>query len=759
MDAITAAPLPANASLQGPLLEAYLDEAETLSEQTSPGLSDNEALRALLHAQTMQPQTLPELFRICNLWVHTGEPQHALAALNTHGEALVQDLPAAEQHEARISLGFYHLKATCAQPADTASMQACMQAMQTLLTTPAVDQQSDHAWEYLQAQAEEYGQHDTWRACVLARHRLATAQPARKLFRAWDDAVLALRLGQACADQGQSAAAHQHALEAIRSLQHAAPGQDVDHDDWLRLGERLATLMPQGMETVRQQVQARLPAAMPLPQQRDVWVKMERLMAQAQHAQGQLEQALVHARAGRFGLTSDSGETFSSLVMDWLMEAGRDEDAAQLALECIANERSPSDQHAAQRAKEHLDKAAAATPLTATWHTALAWAAHMPDTDGICGDEEANAFKEHHLQIALALEPHHPGALALQGLMAYQKRDFGQALPLLERAARNPAFSTCDVLKALWTCRARLHGIDKAIQMPFVTAQSGGWCYNMGVWIDMQWQDEMEMEPWPETAATDLAARYYELGQLHFEAFFATGEGTFRDADVHTYSMLCNNLAIYRRYAQQQYDKAIELHRKGLDASPFAEHWDGLMKCQIDAERKADFIATADTLWHYAQDYGYGRHNPAWYFKRVTTALYELDRDKEISIWLQRLQEWWQALDSDEREDPDTLEDYLGAQLVILRDMAWSQPADVLLRLQSVLPEARKFPLPGVWRLAGVALERAGQLEQAMTWYEDALKKVRPGNENDVEQAGYTREEIARCKKKIRAAKPWWKIW
>ena len=141
----------------------------------------------------------------------------------------------------------------------------------------------------------------------------------------------------------------------------------------------------------------------------------------------------------------------------------------------------------------------------------------------------------------------------------------------------------------------------------------------------------------------------------------------------------------------------------------------------------------------------------------VCHALYGLDRDNEIAIWLQRLDEWWAGLDQEDQAENE--EDYLSTLLVMLRDLAWSQPADALARLEQAMPRTLASSLPGMRRVAGNVLEYAGQHERAMALYQESLKRVRPGEPDDQEQAGYARENMDRCKKAMRAKNPWWKVW
>jgi hypothetical protein len=114
----------------------------------------------------------------------------------------------------------------------------------------------------------------------------------------------------------------------------------------------------------------------------------------------------------------------------------------------------------------------------------------------------------------------------------------------------------------------------------------------------------------PDEVCEPLVQRYYEEGLARFEAFWASGQGMYKDAHLHVYSMLCNNLAIKYRM-QQRYDEAAALHHKGLSSSPFAEHHDGLLWCAIGKDDRAGIVTAAEQLWHFSQDYGYSRHAPA----------------------------------------------------------------------------------------------------------------------------------------------------
>jgi tetratricopeptide (TPR) repeat protein len=773
------ADLPATA-LAGPLLDAYLDEAEALFEATEDddgggaengSASDGEpaaasharrmqALSDMLGRQPLQPGSLDVLHRVHGLWMQAGQPARALEVIDTHAAALLEELPASERHDAQVDAGFARTQSLRALPERAAQLHEALDGMARLLAQPPLEQQSDPAWEHLSGQAQRSQDYGVWRRCIQARYALQVVQPQRTSYRAWDEAVQAARLAQVAAAQGDGAQAEQLVQQAMDHLRHAAPGQDVDHEDWFRLGEQFVVLAPTSIDTIVQQIPARMPPDMPRPLQRDVWVRQARLQARALQRQGHIEAALVKAKQGRFGLTRDDDDGFSSFVLDCLLEAGRLDDAAELAYECISSQRPASAQHACAMALQQMEKHAAegSTPHVA-WHLALASAAMIEDTAWVARPQSPEAYARQHLAHARQMVPAHPALAAVEGMRLCEEGDHARALPLLETAAREPSQAAPDVLQALWVSRAKVHGIAKALQQPFPASPAAGWCYNVGVWLDFNFQDACGTsdDAWPERDIDTLKARYYEAAVVHFEAFFATGEGWFRDGDIHVYSMLCNNLAIHYRWRLQDCDKAIALHHKGLATSPFAEHHNGLVSCYEAAGRKPEFIDAADRLWHYALDYGYGRHDPTGYFKGVSHALYDLNRDNEIDIWLQRLDEWWAGLDRDEQKENE--EDYLDTLLVMLRDLAWSQPADALARLERALPRALASPLPGMRRVAANVLEYAGQHERALALYQESLKRVRPDEPDDQEQAQLARSNMKRCQKAMRGKSPWWKFW
>lgn len=757
LDNIDSSPLSASA------LEAFLDETEQALDQQygselAPALIQ-ENLRCTLGRQQYRADTLASVRRLATLWSRAGAPDAALRVLDQDGPAVLAAVPGNEYDDSQLRLAFTRVEVLGNSPAH--GLAAAAEAAYLLLRGPTRDAQSDDAWDYLGALASRAGLHELERRCADGRHAFQSAQPGRAPYRAYDKAWTGIWCGHSYAREGLADQARGAAADAIKAFDDAGPDQDLDLNDWLRLGDSLVTLMPDGVATIVERVHALTPAEAGLPLRRDIAIRIARLQARALYQQGALVQALETARAGRYALRGDRDDTFSAQVLEWLLEAGQHEAAAALAFESVFNERQVSADHACRVALAQLSGKSPSSPY---WPLALAWASTVEETGWVVGREDPAGFFGRHLQLARADGVALPAIDAVEGLCLVDgaedvdDQDYAKALPLLESAARDPALATSEVVSKVWLCRMRLHGVERALQMPFVDSACAGWCYNIGVHLLNDTHDRLVPgSAWPEQAVDALAARYYERGAAQFEHFFATGQGMYRDADIHAYSMLCNNLAIHYRSEKSDYQGALALHLKGIDASSFAEHYNGVMKCFLALEDEARFIDAADQLWHYAADYGYSRHTPSYYIDDVAGCLHRQGRGREIPIWLQRLDEWWESQDDGERSEQGG--QYWDALSVTLYYMGYSQQADALARLEAVLPDLRAAGRPRATRIAANSLRRAGQHERALPLYQLALSQIVPGNQWHAQQHTYTLDDLEECKRQIRAKRPWWKFW
>ena len=349
---------------------------------------------------------------------------------------------------------------------------------------------------------------------------------------------------------------------------------------------------------------------------------------------------------------------------------------------------------------------------------------------------------------------------ALQAaVLLEQRRDLPAALTLLEFAIRQPSHASAANVENLWRCRVLRHGAAQALRLPFVPCAGAAWNYNVALLLDNDLRDELsEGEDWPQDAAKAMVQRYYAHGLAQYEAFHASGSGHHKDGQVHGYSMLCNNLAIrlYNQAStpQQVLADALPLHRKGIEASPFAEHYEGVLRCYRYADDLPRIVQAAEALWHFAADHGDSRHEPSDYVGEVARALRDLDRRLEIGLWLQRLDSWWDGLDDDDRADAQA--DYLSGKVQVLAAQAGVQPDDVRAHIQSLMPQVQALGDAEVTRLTGLALQESGAHGEALRVYRLAQTQLQPGRARDDEVAAGLRAGIKGCNRVLR---PWWRLW
>jgi hypothetical protein len=230
------------------------------------------------------------------------------------------------------------------------------------------------------------------------------------------------------------------------------------------------------------------------------------------------------------------------------------------------------------------------------------------------------------------------------------------------------------------------------------------------------------------------------------------------DACAHLYSMLCNNLAInYRCYNDKLMGQALELHTRGIAASPFAEHYQGILENRILLNDNPGIAEAAEQLWHYAADYGYGRHDPEDYIQDVTRALFRLDREREILIWLERILKW-----QEEREISDKDLEYspLFARMKIAMYLSYSLPeaaTNLWLRYAPVIDELSESSLLAC---AGDVLKGLERKAEAVAYYQRSILRSDPNNEVDRGNNEMIRQCIAELQAPAKpAGKAWWQIW
>lgn len=749
----------ATQALRGETLDIFLRDTEALIEQEQEANVTPHLLQATLVSHLgnhlYRVDNLDQLGTLFNLWLFANDVDAALDLLDTQEANALAAMPPAEREDNAVRLAFWRVRALRERPDDPRLPLAADNAARRLGALPG-EQQSEDSWNYLADLMRDVGQYEHSRKYLESRYRLAISRPGRQHFRVWDDAVHVLDLGRSHLAEQNTLTARKAAQSACSILLNAADDQEIDHEDWLRLAPTLVELDPECFAVIAGQVRRLLPESFVQARRRDVEVRLARLEASSLYRRGQLAAALEKSAEGRFGLTDDDDDSFSATVLDWLIEAGRLETAAELAFECAFMEREGSMEAACRHAQHWLDAAPEPTPY---WALTLAHASQVEELSWVAGDEDPRAFYERHLARARQCAPQHPAADLIEATHWPEHDDaaWHKVAPLLERAAQAPEWQHSDALYLTYLCRMHEHGPQAGLALPMIAANAAGWNYDIGVKLNYNLEDEFPDQDWSQTRRVELIIAHYEAGLQRFEAFFASGRGSYRDGDVHVYSMLCNNLAIKYRDQLKDYDKAIVLHRKGIATSPFAEHYYGIMWSLEHAGRYEEFVEAAEQLWHFAAEYGFSRHNAAGYIREVALALNRLERGDELPIWLQRLEEWWSELDEEAQSNERGA--YFNALVTLLINISWQQPADALARLQSSLPALRAEKRVDYVELAGRIHERAGQYEQAIALYEEAL--ALPFEADDEPYRDNAREYLEDCRKAlgIGEKKPWWKFW
>ena len=777
------------AALQGDALHAFLDQAQELvlndhddDGQTS-AISHEERVAAsveLMEQQSFAPATALELERLHDVWLLLNRPKTANALLQAErSRVLAPEASPAPDSAARLALSDLQ---SCSSFDKVSAISLLLPTAKAISQLPE-EYDAGRYWQAWHHYAKELQAWETAAVGVDMERAQEQANPDLAADNSYLDALASVHKAELAAQSHKEAQAASLVQAAINTLRDAPSDQAVDFDRWMQLADRALPIAPQSLPALlmaceQQVARTEQPAASQavLAHRK---VKIVRLQAKACAQAGQLEAALQLAPQGHFGLTDDEGDPFTVVHLGWLVQANRMDEAADLALESALHARPGSAVAAYQLALQRFDTDPA---RSITWALILAQAQLDEDMRYLLAQEKPSPHPAaFYLNMVRAAQPQNPMQALLEGIQLAEKRQMAQALPLLEQSVgQHPDLADSEKLPALWAARFAALPLDEALSRPFPEAHGGHWCYAVGVVLD----DEDDLAPLmggkqkvpSDEVREPLVVRYYEDGLRRFEHFWATGQGEFKDADLHVYSMLCNNLGIKYRY-QDRYDEAAELHRKGLASSPFAEHHEGLWWAANGRGDDAGIVAEAEGLWHFAQQYGYSRHEPPRYLPTVALSLYKLDRGDEISIWLERLDHWFDELDEDEQKQERR--DYLAATMSLLDFFSVFRPEQVLPRLRTYQDEVRALKDSYPLRRLACALEAYPDLlEESVALHREAAsylgrhskKNFALGNDNEAE-AQMSAENLASAERKLAEhkaqaestgaanRKPWWKLW
>ena len=769
-----------SAALQGDALHAFLDETQELlndydhdNNQPSQAVINHEdrvaAAVELMEQQSFAPATVTELERVHDFWLMLQRPEAANAVLQAHRQSALQAHQGDDFATGQISLALSDIQSRLHFARESVPPLLLPAAQLISQLPPSID--PERYWNGWQFLAEDSQAFDIAEQGVDLRRAQERQNPDLVPDQAVGDALASIQKAELAHKRSDSAGVTRHVQAAINQLRDADSSQEVDFDHWMQVADRMLPLAPQSLPALLMACEQQLARTeSPAPSQAvkaHRKVKIARLQAMACYQLGQLEAAIQLAPQGHFGLTDDPGDPFTAHALKWMIEAGRLDLAAPLALESALHSRPDSALVAYKLALANVNLDQTQAP---TWALILAWAQIDSDFRHMLAQEPQPPLNaDWYLDVARTQDHEHPVIALIEGMRFAAKRQMDKALPLLERSVgQHPELADTEKLPALWAARFAALPLEEALARPFPDSHGGHWCYGTGVLLD----DENDLAPLmggkkkmpPEEARESLALRYYELGLQRFEHFWATSQGRFKDADLHIYSMLCNNLGIKYRFLDR-YDEAADLHRRGLASSPFSEHHDGLLWCAIGKGDDTAIVAEAEQLWHFALENGYGRHNPFNYFSTVAYALYKLDRDAEISIWLERLDQWYEAMDDDDKASERR--DYLAALMALLDFFSASHPELVLPRLRAHQEEVRALKDAYVLRRLACAMEAYPEhLQESLDMHKESASYLK--KDDDEDERRMSREGIERTERKLAEAqtstsnsndKPWWKFW
>lgn len=767
--------------LSGIQLDQFMDRLEVEHQENGA-----DYLLGQLRAQPLKAASLESIDRLHVLWVNAGDADAAKAVLADDGQAVIEATPAEARNELKVNLLIYQLRLGNYLKDEPSLLQA-LDTLQQLTNEPL----PFDIEQYRRYRIFDDLQHTTPDVALKAievRHNLALINPDRHALRAWDDADQQRRRARVLANHDRDEEAREAALAAIAALRTAGEDQDVNGNDWLWLGDALIDIVPFRLATFEQPV-VRLIAELSLPQRREWEVRLARLAARSRQAQDDLAGALNICEVATLSLESSGGDNFVDFHLPWLLESGQIDEAGQRAFMEIYEMRGELWPGTAYWVHERLldaEDASAWWPLCVMracddqavlerFISGLPWRDESTPPQGPLLDalhaarddlgQIDNVFAQA-LAEARRRVPNHPW---ITRLMAVRERQAGRIDASTELAMLREAVSAGDMQDnrsafSLFSAHANVFGILDALRQPLPPMASGMYYYQFATSIDDLVEAHVEdlsseeaQQAW--ALLYDVQKAAYEHGQARMEQCFASGHGHRFDACAHLYSMLCNNLAInYRCYNDQRlYGQALELHTRGIAASSFAEHYQGILHNRIRLEDNPGIVDAAEQLWHYAADYGYSRHDPEEYLQEVTRALYHLDREREIPIWLERILKWQEECGLSDKE----LEySPLFARMKVAMYLSYCLPEAAASLWLRYAPHIDERDEPSLLGCAGDVLKGLGRKEEALKYYQRAILRSDPNNEVDQNNNEVFRQAIAALQAWDKpTGKAWWQIW
>lgn len=748
--------------LTGDQLEQFLDRVQQVLMQQNDAQLDPElkaaTLKALLQSQDYLLHSLNAVARLFRLWVEAKEYSQALKVILHDGHLALKNGPKEDWLDGQLSLIYWQLEVVeQADFIDTKEkINLILQQAEDLLLLQPRTLVWKEAWNHLHQQSLKIHHFERVRVCIVALHEIENSIEDRYQFRAWDKALYSLRIANTYKKQGNKDQASHYAQTACDAMSQHHTSQNIDYFDWLSFGESIVTNQPNCLPVVLHHIDQLKPKDFSIAKNRDIAVQMARIEAKAYYAQGNLNAAIDKTLEARYRLTGDEDDAISSQLIEWLLDANRELEAAKYAFESEFSDRELSSQFARELALKKFDSQNPA-PEQAYWLGIIALTIIKPDGETLFESEALQEESYQHMIGAIVkIDPQHYVIDLIEGEKKASQFDYVGALPHLERAIQTKEMANWSLLLALIVSRVMVFGVTEAQKLPLPICHSGLWCYTLGSKLHAHLQSVLPaQQQFTNTYLDDLMAHYYQQGVNNFERFFATGKGLYRDGDIHAYSMLCQQLARYYRKNLKQFDKAVQTHLKGFAASPLAEHLEGIMKCYLESDQIELFVQAAENLWNHAQSFSYPQHSPCHYFGWVTNALYRLERDTEIAIWLERLELSWLEQTDDFKANAKNYESYLVTMVTILSNLVYSQKEDTLLRLASIEQDCQKLNNHLIDLKIAFIFEQTFQISLAIQMYQ----KILDSDKAEQAEIQYALDAIKKCQQESLKGESWWKFW
>lgn len=756
--------------LSGVQLESFLDQLYAQIDQQEQAEVDAAIIYHnildQLSQHTFEPNSSAQIKNLYQAWLKISEFDNALDVIVQLGPKALMQVPKEEKEEMQVSLNFWHCEVLLAKPQDEA-LRSELKQLRLKIEEHLKQLENVNAWSAAWSHLKEFAHfsedYAQVKRIIEIEYQILHNQTNRVSFRAWDAAIHYLKLAKVDELLGQKNLVLENAQKAYTSLAEKAPDQDVNQNDWFKLAEPMVSFCPDLMGKVLEQIRTLQEPNLPLSKLKQYNIWIARIVAKAYYAQGRLADAIEKALDGRYNTDRDKDDDWTALLLDWLIEDNQLAKAAELAFESLLFERSISAQKAFELAQKFVSNTAnnSTKETQVFWLACLAIAPYSSPVQDFFEGKDDDQWVTDYLAIADQIQPQHIATDIVKGKVLVYQGNITKAHPIFEQIVLHPQYAGPDEIGQLMQCRVFVYGLEKVLSMELPKCDCGAWCYSIALSVD-DYINALVEDGYPklsEDQAEAIAHFYYAQGVANFERFFESDTGFFKDGEIHTYSMMCNNLAIDFSNRLNQSRQAIALHEKGIQTSPFAEHYDGILRCFNYMSEPESYIQAADNLWNYASSYGYGRHRPYNYIPKAAEALCALDRDGEIAIWIERLDEWWTHLDT---EDQSEMRDrYVIALVNSLDPLSRTQKEDAVLRFNQIKNQLPDSATSYFWCNVADFYRELEDFANAKKYYEFVLANFETSDTN----CSYCQTQLQKLNPQASQAnlsngqKAWWKFW